>query len=60
MLVAYPELTAADFARAVLIAERMDPDYDTKFLRDLGRAFANRYGQTITAERYVAEFGPFV
>ena len=40
MLIAYPELSAADFARAVLIAERMDPDYDTKFLRDLGQAFA--------------------
>jgi hypothetical protein len=45
-------LTAVDFARAVLSAEGMNPDYEIRWLRAIRDSFVWRYGTSVSMERY--------
>lgn len=45
-------LDADEFARAVLIAEEMDPDIEVKWRRKIRNKFRERFGQAISARDY--------
>jgi hypothetical protein len=47
------QLTAEDFARAVLVAEGFSrPELELEWLRSLKRLFIERYGHTVSASDY--------
>jgi hypothetical protein len=45
-------ITAGEFARAVLEAEGMNPDYEKKALRAVRARFIERFGECTTARDY--------
>lgn len=45
-------LTAVEFARAVLLAEGMNPDYQVRWLRAIRDTFVTRYGTSVSPESY--------
>lgn len=40
-------ITAEDFARAVLSAEGMNPDYEPKWFKQMCQSFTHRYGPSV-------------
>lgn len=46
------ELTAVDFARAILRAEGKNPDHEVSELRSIRDAFVRRYGNAVSPESY--------
>lgn len=46
-------LTAEDFARAVVLAEGMNPDYEVRWRRAIRDAFVWRYGSSVSIESYM-------
>lgn len=46
------ELTADDFAVAVLMAEGMNPDAELSWRQKISEIFKNRYGPSVSPETY--------
>ena len=46
------EISADDFTKAVLTAEGMNPEYEVEWRRRIRNRFVDRYGATISAERF--------
>lgn len=57
LLEIHPNLTASEFAKAILVAEKMVPETELDWLRLFKRKFVERYGgEAINASDYRLEY----
>jgi len=53
LVVAGASLSATEFARAVLQAEGMNPEYEAYWAKQIQRQFVARFGASVSPESYV-------